>query len=175
MNKIRKIVVTGPESTGKTTLCRQLSLHFNTVYIPEYARTFIEKLNRPYTYKDIEHIAYKQVELQKEFVLKANSYLFYDTYLIITKIWFKWCYNKYPGWLDHKIAEDNIDMYLLLNTDIAWRDDGVRENPGAKRNELMRLYRAELDKLNKKYSIINGIGDTRFHNAIKALKKILKT
>ncbi len=172
MNNIKKIVVTGPESTGKTTLCKQLSVHFNTIYIPEYARTYVENLSRPYNYYDIEHIAKKQVELEKEFASKANSYLFYDTYLIITKIWFIWCYKKFPEWLDKSIRESNVELFLLLNTDIQWENDGTRENPGYNRQKLFDLYQAELMNSNQKYCIIEGSGNVRFDNALNAIKNI---
>ena len=169
MKKFKKVVVTGPESTGKTALCRQLSEHFSTVYIPEYARTYVKDLNRPYNYFDIEHIARKQVELEKEFASKANSYLFYDTYLIITKIWFIWCYQRFPEWVDNAITESKVDIFLLLNTDIQWEDDGIRENPGLNRQKLFSLYQAELENLNQKYCVIGGRGNVRFDNALKAL------
>lgn len=172
MKKIKKVVVTGPESTGKTTLCKQLSAHFNTIYIPEYARTYVENINRAYNYYDIEHIARKQVELEKEFASKTNSYLFYDTYLIITKIWFIWCYKKFPEWLDKAIKESNVDLFLLLNTDIRWEDDGIRENSGFNRQKLFSLYQAELENLSQKYCVISGSGNVRFDNALKAINNI---
>lgn len=172
MNTIKKIVITGPESTGKTTLCMQLAKQYNSVYIPEYARFYVENLNRKYTYEDIEHIARKQVTLEKEFVSKANSYLFYDTYLIITKIWFVWCYEQYPKWVDEEIANGEIDLFLLLNTDIQWEKDLIRENNGENRQKLFELYKNELEKFHKNYIIINGIGQERFRNALNAINKL---
>jgi len=83
---IKRIVLIGPESTGKTELTQFLSREFNTVYVPEYAREYIEKLNRKYSYNDVVHIAETQVGLSKKMINKANKVLFYDTYLIITKI-----------------------------------------------------------------------------------------
>lgn len=172
MNIIKKIVITGPESTGKTTLCMQLAKHYNSVYIPEYARSYVEGLNRKYTFDDIEHIARKQVTLEKEFVSKANSYLFYDTYLIISKIWFIWCYDQYPKWIDEEIENCEIDLFLLLNTDVKWEKDLVRENNGENRQKLFDLYKKELEKFRKNYTVITGIGEERFRNALNAIYKL---
>ena len=86
---LRKIVISGPESTGKTSLVLDLSRHFKSQYVHEYARDFISGLKRPYIYEDVKHIAEMQVRLEKEMLGKADHYLFYDTYLLITKVWFK--------------------------------------------------------------------------------------
>ena len=85
---MKRIVLIGAESTGKTELADCLSTHFKTNFVPEYARSYIEELNSSYTYQDVEHIARKQIELEDEYCKKANKVLFYDTYLIITKVWF---------------------------------------------------------------------------------------
>ena len=87
MKDIKRIVLTGAESTGKTALARQLADYYHTIYVPEYAREYIENLNRPYEYNDIEQIAKKQIKLENESIHKANRYLFLDTALIIIKIW----------------------------------------------------------------------------------------
>ena len=103
---IKKVVLIGSESTGKTELSDFLAKEFKTISVPEFAREYIEKLKRPYTYDDVEYIAKQQVLLESEYFLKANRMLFYDTYLIITKIWFEIVYKKVPQW---------IDVIMILN------------------------------------------------------------
>ena len=166
MKAIRKIVITGPESTGKTELAAALSIKYNALYIPEYARQYVENLDRKYTYADVEEIARQQIELESEFIKKTTKILFYDTYLIITKVWFDVVFHKHPDWLDNYIQESQIDLYLLCNTDLPWIADGIRENGGEMRERLFEIYRDELDKYNFQYRIISGNGTDRTDNAI---------
>lgn len=172
--KIKKIVIIGPESTGKTELAMFLAAKFDTVYVPEYARKYVEKLNHPYTYKDIEIIAKKQIELDNEYSAKANKILFFDTYLIITKIWFKVVYNKIPNWLDNAIINSNIDFFLLCNTEIPWIPDKVRENGGEMREKLFGMYENEIRQYGFKYGIVKGTGEYRFDNALEQVKNYIK-
>jgi NadR type nicotinamide-nucleotide adenylyltransferase len=170
---IKRIVLIGPESTGKTELAKMLAKEFDTVYIPEYAREYIEKLNRKYTYSDIEKIAKKQIALETEIQEKANGVLFYDTFLIITKIWFQLVFNKIPDWIDSRIKSSDIDLFLLCNTDLTWIEDSVRENGGEKREYLFDLYKTELEKYNFEYKIISGVDNKRNINALRIVKDYL--
>ncbi|MBI9053479.1 MAG: ATP-binding protein [Bacteroidales bacterium] len=170
---IKRIVLIGPESTGKTELASQLASEFNTVVIPEYARNYIEQLGREYTYTDVELIAKKQIELERQFEEKANGVLFYDTFLIITKVWFQVVFKKTPDWIDEKIKESNIDLFLLCNTDIPWIKDKVRENGGEMREQLFDIYRNELENYGFNYKVIAGKGTLRFDNALKIVKDFL--
>lgn len=173
-NRIKRIVLIGAESTGKTELSEFLAQQFNTVWVPEYAREYIENLNRHYNYDDVEHIANKQIELEKAYSQNANKVLFYDTYLIITKIWFKLVFNKIPDWLDKKIKDSQIDLFLLCNNDIPWSSDPVRENGGEMRDKLFDIYEEELKHYRFNYRIIKGIGDERFKNAYQNVIEFLK-
>lgn len=163
---IKRIVLIGAESTGKTELAEFLAKKFNTVWVPEYARVYVEKLNRPYNYDDVVFIAKKQVELENDFFLKANKILFYDTYLIITKIWFKLVYNKIPDWIDPYLKNSNIDLFLLCNNDLPWVSDPVRENGGEMRNKLYEIYKNELEELGFNYKVVKGTGEERFNHAL---------
>jgi NadR type nicotinamide-nucleotide adenylyltransferase len=170
---IKRIVLIGAESTGKTELAERLSKHFKTVFVPEYAREYIEKLNSSYTYQDIECIARKQVELENENYQKANKVLFYDTYLIITKVWFKLVFNKIPDWINKRIEDNNIDLFLLCNNDIPWIPDPVRENGGEMRDKLFEIYKEELNQYKCNYKIVSGKGENRFHDALKFVNEFL--
>ena len=173
-NKILKIVITGPESTGKSTLSEQLAKQYNTIFIPEYARTYVGNLTRPYTYNDVEHIAHQQVKEMKEYECKANGILFIDTYLIITKVWFDVVYQRCPYWLVEVLKQSHIDLFLLCNTDLPWEPDGIRENGGEMREKLFHIYQRELNNFSLPYAIVEGKGDKRLENAIELVNGYFK-
>ncbi len=172
--EIKRIVIIGPESTGKTELAQYLATQFKTVYIPEYAREYVEKLKHHYTYDDVVLIAKKQIELEKKYALKANHILFFDTYLIITKVWFQVAFKKVPEWLDYTIRKSNIDLFLLCNTELPWIPDNVRENGGEMREKLFEMYKSEINYYGFNFSIISGTGSARFENALKIVNNFLK-
>ena len=170
-HRIKRIVILGPESTGKTALCKKLSEYFSTIWVPEYAREYVENLNRPYNYNDLVKISEKQIKEFNNNFNDANKFIFFDTYLIITKVWFQVVYHKYPSWLDNEIKKSKIDLFLLCNTDIEWEPDVARENPD-NREELFNIYKNELEKYNFNYKIISGISEERFEKAVKYLKEL---
>jgi nicotinamide riboside kinase len=169
-----RIGITGPECTGKSTLAADLAEHYHTTFIPEYAREYIEGLHRPYTYDDVVHIAERQVMEEKSYSLNANGILFYDTYLIITKVWFLVVYNRVPDWIDDVLRQKHIHMFLLCDTGIPWVPDKVRENGGEMREKLFQMYRLELEKYGFPYTVIRGVGDGRLQNAIMAVESELQ-
>ncbi len=171
-NKIIRVVLTGPESTGKTWLANKLSEHYKTVFMPEYARSYIESLDRKYNYSDVETIANKQIEQLSEYLSKANGILLIDTWLIITKVWFNEVYGKNPGWLSAQLKNIPIDIYLLCSPDITWEYDPVRENPD-NRKYLFDVYKNEIENLNKPYKIIKGKNSDRLSNAINAITEFI--
>jgi NadR type nicotinamide-nucleotide adenylyltransferase len=173
-NKITRIVLTGPECTGKSTLANQLARHFNTVCIPEYARDYVAGLTRPYTYDDVVHIAGTQVKQLAEYTIQANRMLFADTYLIITKVWFDLVFYHRPLWIDHELSNHSVDFYLLCDTDIPWEADPVRENGGARREFLLKLYKKELKDFGCAYAVVQGLGDERLKNAIRLVENFIQ-
>lgn len=173
MNKTLKIVITGAESTGKSTLTKILAKHFNGNFIPEYAREYVEKLNRKYNYKDLLIITEKQIELEKKYINKKNKIIFIDTSFFIIKIWFEVVFNKKPIWFDKILKENIADLYLLCNNEIEWKPDKVRENGNKKRDLLFLKYEKELKKYNANYKIISGKNNTRTSNAIQNVEKLL--
>jgi NadR type nicotinamide-nucleotide adenylyltransferase len=173
MMPYKKVVITGPESTGKSTLAEQLAKHYHSEFIPEYARTYVEKLNRPYVYEDLEHIAKRQIQDLKTYESNSNNIFFLDTYLIITKVWFDVVFHKHPDWIIESIKNSNIDLYLLCATDLPWQPDSVRENGGEKREQLFTMYQQELEKYGLNYRIVRGLGEERLDNATLFVDKIL--
>jgi NadR type nicotinamide-nucleotide adenylyltransferase len=173
-NKLRNIVITGPECTGKSTLAIDLARRYNTEYIPEYARIYIENLNRPYNYGDLELIAQRQINDFKEYQKKANRILFLDTYLIITKVWFDVVYNRCPAWIIQELQQHEIDLFLVCDTDIPWIPDNVRENGGEMREKLKSIYISEIEKFGYKYHLISGSGNQRLASAIDIIDNFVK-
>ena len=168
---VRRIALIGPESTGKTTLCMQLAEYYKTVWVPECARTFIENLNRAYTYEDVVHCAREQMKAEDALAETANRFLFCDTELINYKVWFDDKFNKTPDWLEAEITKRKYDLYLLTSPDLPWVHEGVRENPH-RREYLFDLYKKELEKRNSVYRIISGSGEARSEAAIKYIDSI---
>ena len=166
------IVITGAESTGKSTLTERLASHFGVPYVPEIAREYVEGLNRKYNYSDIENIAKLQIELFNKISNSGAPYIFLDTWLIVTKIWFEFVYNKIPGWLIKEIEKSKIDLFLVCNIDLPWVYDPVRENGGENRKILQNKYIENIMRYKFDYRIISGIDDERFYNALNILKEL---
>ena len=171
LEKPRFIIVTGPESTGKTQLAQQLALHLNCNWIPELSREYIENLNRSYTYNDVEIIAQKQIAQIKTISENNSKLTIIDTGLIITKVWFDVVYRKYPDWLTRAITEMPKALHLLCDTDLPWKPDKVRENGGEMRKKLTEIYKAEFETYDFPYKIISGTGNSRLANSLLAIEE----
>lgn len=170
-NPVIHVAITGPECTGKSTLSVQLARHYNTVFVPEFAREYVSSLDRPYHYQDLVHIAETQIRQAIDYSKRANKLLFFDTWLIITKVWFDVVFDRHPQWIDEELNRKTIDLFLLCSTDIPWVADPVRENGGEMRERLYLLYRKELESLGCNYRIITGIGNERLQEALKAIEE----
>lgn len=161
---MKRILVTGPESSGKTELVTQLSMRFNGYAVDEYARHYVEKLGRPYEYGDVEHIASVQAS-QYDSEYEAKEFVFFDTWLIITRVWFDVVYGQIPGWLDDRISDASFDLVLLCAPDIPWIPDSVRENGGDDRVLLFERYKQELKRFSMDWKLVTGLGEERIHCA----------
>lgn len=150
-----RIAVTGPESTGKTTLAEGLAHKLNCLWVPEYAREYIDKINRPYDKHDVENIAHGQIKNLYEAEQKSNKILICDTELIVIKIWMEVKYGNCPEWIINEMKNQKFDLYLLCYPDIPWTFDKQREHPNL-REYLFELYEKELLNLNYNYFIIKG-------------------
>ncbi|WP_439185008.1 AAA family ATPase [Carboxylicivirga taeanensis] len=171
-NKPIVIVFTGPESTAKSTLSKQVSAAFDGMWIPEHAREYVEQLNRPYTYEDVIAIARQQIEAYEAAMRSGKSVVVFDTFLIITKVWFTEVYQKVPDWFESKLKDLKVDLHLLCYPDIRWVADGVRENEH-KRNYLYEQYKFELENYGLAYQVVKGEGDERICQAISYVNNLL--
>ncbi len=167
-----KVAITGPESTGKSTLSEQLSLHYNTVWVPEFARGYIGDLNRPYTLKDIEAIARGQWELEQEAMQQADTILFADTDMLVLKIWSEHAFGNCPEWIAEKLKQQDYNLCLLMGVDLPWEPDPQREHP-AMRQFFYDWYKRELETLQVPFIEITGQQQHRFNLARKHVDELL--
>ncbi len=131
---------------------------------------YVENLKRKYNYSDLVVIAQYQVNVVKDYKGKVNRFLFFDTDLIILKVWFDVVYNECPAWLTECISNRNIDLYLLCDTDIKWEYDPVRENTDQNREVLIKMYKQEIQNSGVPFVIIRGKDNARLVNAVKTIE-----
>ncbi len=167
---MKRVLITGAESTGKSELAHALAQHYSGIMVPEYAREYMEKLNGPCTYGDVEQIAQHQLSSYKDSLLSGQK-VFFDTWLIITRVWFKVVFNHVPSWIDEQILQASFDLVLLCHTDLPWVSDGIRENGGEMRASLQKEYRQLIDGAGWPCFTVKGLGDERFKNAIQLIDK----
>ena len=161
---LHKIIITGPESSGKTTLCEQLSNHFNIPFTKEFARSYIDNLDRIYMIGDLLSIGKEQLKSE------LNSQLL-DTDLITIKIWSEYKYGRCDKWILDQIEKQKTEkrFYLLCKPDIFWQPDKQRENPND-REALFKIYKQELENLGHDYFIVEG--ENRTENSILKISSI---
>ena len=162
-----KIIVTGPESSGKTTLCKALSKHYNLPFTKEFAREYLTDLGKNYLQEDLLEIAKGQLE-NEQLITNNQQISLHDTDLITLKIWSDYKYGNCNNWILEQIKKQKVEnrFYLLCKPDLKWDYDPLRENP-TNRNELLELYKQELESLGHKFLIIKG--EDRNEQAIESL------
>jgi NadR type nicotinamide-nucleotide adenylyltransferase len=172
MNNIKKIVILGPESTGKSTLCAALAKHYHTEWCPEYARQYLTENGTDYTYDNLLTIAKGQLRGEDEYVEKANKLLIIDTDMYVMKVWCEYVFNNCHPFILEQINERKYDAYLLCDIDLPWTADEMREYPTEEpRKELFTLYKELLMNQNTPWEIVRGTGDARTQNAIAFIEK----
>ena len=168
---IKKIVITGPESSGKTTLAKQIANVLDTLWVPEYARRYIEDLDRQYRKSDLLKIAKRQIKQEEIFSKNASQFLIFDTDLITIKIWSEYKYRDCDDFILKAIEKQYYDLYFLCTPDIPWTYDPQRENPND-RMELFECYKKELDFYKKTYFELKGNEEERLALAIKQIEML---
>jgi NadR type nicotinamide-nucleotide adenylyltransferase len=175
MEKVIKIAVIGPESTGKSTLCKELASHYKTVYVPEYAREYFTKHKNidKYSLNELDKIYSQQIENEKKAISDANRFLFCDTTLITGKIWALEDFKKIPPFISENISKIGYDLYLLTNNEVEWKKDPLRKCRDS-RNYLLERNIEELKLLNANYKIVEGLREQRLKNAINYIDQLFK-
>jgi nicotinamide riboside kinase len=166
-----KIIFTGPESSGKTTIAQLAATHYNTNWVAEYARTYLGTLNRPYQTKDLLKIATGQVQLEQKAMkdIAADSFLFVDTSILVIKVWSIYKYGYFNFQLEKLLRKNLPKCYFLCDWQIPWEYDPLRENP-TDRAILYQLYKQELENLTVPYFELTGNKEERLARVISVLK-----
>lgn len=165
---LKKIAVIGPESTGKSELCQHLAVQYDTEWVPEFARFYIDRLLEPYQQQDLKNIAEGQLAWEDDKAAYANKYLICDTSLIVIKIWSDHKYGNTDPWIEQQLKERTYDFYLLTNIDIPWRPDPQREHPQL-REHFLKVYEGYLKANNLPYALVSGIEGDRKKCAVDAI------
>ena len=173
-----KIVLFGPESTGKTTLSRQLAAYYNTVWVPEYAREYLqEKWDREQKTcepKDLLPIAIGQIQLENALAQKANKVLICDTDLLETKVYSEAYYQGSCDPTLNKMALQNLyDLYFLTYIDVPWVADDLRDKPD-ERERMFRMFEEALIVHKRPYVLLKGPEEERLKKAVTCIEKLLK-
>ena len=167
-----KIAITGPESTGKSTLAEKLSKHFDVSYIPEYSRTYLENFEGQYTENDVVEIAKAQHNLIIEEEKKNPEILIADTEIIVCKIWIEYVFKHPNEMIEDLLRRQDFDLYLLCDIDLPWVYDPLRENPNIEeRKELFEIYKNTLTKMNVPFGIVRGSDEERVNNSLEIIKQ----
>jgi NadR type nicotinamide-nucleotide adenylyltransferase len=188
---LKKIVIIGPESTGKSTLCEGLAAHYDTEWVQEYARGYMLAHGTAYSYDDLSMIARGQLALEDAAVATlgeneaeqregrdgagtGDRVLFIDTDLYVMKVWSEYVFGRCETWILKEIAARHYDGYLLCKTDLPWVKDELREYPDlATRERLYHIYKDILINQNVPWMEIGGSADGRLTNAIQAVERLL--
>lgn len=172
-NDVIKIVLTGPESVGKTTLSKQLAEHFKTTWVPEYAREYCQVHgNENLTDRDFSHIAGGQLLIEDEMAEQANGLLICDTDLITTEVWAHYFLEKCPKWIQEVNGSRPYDLFLLLSPDIPWVGDELRHFEQS-RHEFFNKLKNLLEERNMPYEIIAGSFEQRFEQAVRHIEEVV--
>lgn len=185
---MKKIVIIGPESTGKSTLCEQLASYYNSVWVKEFAREYLLKNGTAYTFDNLLDIAKGQIaneesvlshwSLTREGVSGQQSTnrdqpIFIDTDMYVMKVWCEFVFEKCHHWILNRIAERKYDLYLLCNTDLPWVKDELREYPDPEtRENLYQHYKDIMINQQVPWVDISGDYDQRLQKAINAVDAI---
>ena len=185
--EIKKIVVIGPESTGKSTLCTLLAQHYKTQCCPEFAREYLLQHGTNYSFEDLLTIAKGQLELEQSMVNSQQptennnkqssvdrKLLFIDTDMYVMKVWCEYVFGKCHQFILDEIVQRKYDLYLLCNIDLPWVKDELREYPNEQpRKELYKIYKDILINQNTPWVDISGNYDERLQKAIEAINNII--
>jgi len=173
MPKPKRILILGPESTGKSTLAAALAAHFQEPWVPEVAREYLEKLVRPYVYEDLLQIGRQQMQLEDELAEGAKNYLFCDTDLRVIQVWSWHRFGKIDPWVLEELERRTYDLILLCATDLPWHADPLREHPDLEiRVQLFEQYLNITQQSGFSFQIISGDASARLATSVEAIRAL---
>ena len=170
-----RVVLTGSESTGKTSLAGELARHYATEMVPEFVRSFAEQKGTTLSFSDHGPIARGQIELEDEYIARARgvrSLLVFDTDLLSTVVYCNHYFGRCPPWIEETSRARRPDLYLLCETDIPWAADGVRDR-GDRRDEMQALFREAIEASGAPSIVVSGDPSERMEQATRAIDSIL--
>ncbi len=170
---MKKIAVMGPESTGKSSMAKSLALHYGTVWVPEFAREYCENLKGPANLQDEENILIGQIALEKDYSTRAKDLLICDTMFLTVKIYSNHVFGEYPSALDAYLQKNLYDFFLIMDIDLPWEDDPLREFPDL-RAYFLDIHIQEIKALKVPYALVSGIGEERTQRGIYLVDQFLK-
>jgi NadR type nicotinamide-nucleotide adenylyltransferase len=166
---MKSICLHGPESTGKSTMATLLSAHFNCEIVPEFGRAYCEEHGTDTSMHDLVVIAEQQAQMTRGAKMRARDWLILDTDPVMTAVWAQMMHGRRDPWFDR--FTDYADIYLLLDIDLPWVDDGLRiYGEPEDRQRFFDLSRAELERRNLNWTIISGDGELRFEAVLTAIQ-----
>lgn len=172
MNATPRVVLTGTESTGKTTLAAEVAEHFECPWVPEYVRAYADRKSAPLVYEDVEPIARGQIEATDAVLRQSPRLLIQDTDLVSTMVYSRYYYGRCPAWVEGAARARRADLYLLLHPDVAWQPDPQRDLGGG-RDAMHALFTAALHALGARTIDVRGSWDERRANAVGAIESLL--
>jgi NadR type nicotinamide-nucleotide adenylyltransferase len=167
-----RVVLTGSESTGKTTLAEQLARHYEADLVPEFVRAYAEQRGGIIEFSDHGPIARGQIALEDEHIATAGRLLVQDTDLLSTVVYCNHYFGRCPPWIEEAAAARRPDLYLLCEIDLGWIADGVRDR-GHMRDEMQQLFRDAVLASGVPTAIVTGVGRERFERAVDAIDALL--
>ena len=171
-DRVRRVVVTGSESTGKTWLAQRLAQRFDTVWVPEFARQYALQKAAPLDASDVEPIARGQINTEDAVIARARDLAILDTDLVSTVVYAEHYYGKCPPWVEHFARARMADLYLLCDVDVPWIADRARDRPYA-REDLQAAFQGRLERLGAHHTIIGGPWERREATAVAAVDVLL--
>lgn len=175
-DRVPVVTVTGSECTGKTTLAADLARHFGTIWVPEYARVYLDEkagaTGRPLDETDVEPIARGQIAAEDRAAAAASRLLVRDTDLVSTTVYARHYYGHCPEWIEEAARERRANLYLLCDIDVPWIADPQRDRPHL-RAHMHELFVRALDALGARYLLIRGSWDERRAAAVAAVDRVI--
>jgi len=172
-DRLVRVVLTGSESTGKSVLAIQLAEHYGAEFAPEFVRAFAASKGAPLEFEDTDEIARGQIALEDQHAARAHNLLIQDTDLLSTVVYSGHYYGRCADWIRDSALERRPDLYLLLEIDVPWVADDVRDREG-KRDDMQRLFRAAVADSGAPYVVIEGSWAERFERARSAIDDLLR-